>query len=275
MVGLTGLAVAVWLWPPPASPEQHLRQKLAAGQSVDLLAEGRRPAYERVLYGPAGGSPCYVGQDGAFTVETQDLVVVELVPPGACSGGYHLKAQVRFDQGEPGVGRGGLYVAHTRRQVGEDEVQFFAEWGFTDDAGPLVPDDLPPLGPDVLRGRYSFLLRRSPELPPKPRTYFEGSLRGAEAFFTHPEAPGGSGEWRDLEIEVRADEVRLTWEGQALPPIPAAALAKAAKAYFQKLIQPPPEFNAAGGVGLVVYKASISFRSATIRPLPEVPADQP
>src|SRR5262249_45222639 len=106
-----------------------------------------------------------------------------------------------------------------------------------------------------------------------------GTDRGRKlAFASGPRfKPRGekSGKWDDLELVVTPEEVTARWNGQ---PFTVTTSDIQRKFDMDMKVFPPapgspvkreniPQFDARGGLGLYVYRASASFRQVTVTPI--------
>jgi hypothetical protein len=211
------------------------------------------PEYFRLIGN--GGEDAQVRQavDGAFTVVTDQLALVELIPEGACRGGLRMRAEVRHNAGGQargdGPARGGLYVGHSDRSRGGADKHLFADLTFSEGI------ESPKKGESL--GAYFFALRRIAAGAEEQR------LELAHEVFRLPDVERGA--WRSLEVQIRPDGILTFREGKQSGMYARRQLHEAAALGFPDVGLPlfPPD----GGVGLYVYQASMSFRNVEVTPL--------
>lgn len=265
-----GVAIALFFAKRKPDPRQELLDGLARGDAVQLIGQKGTPAYFKVARQPGGTKPVYEHPDGTFSVETHDLVLVELVPPGACPNGLRLRAKVRHNRGEaglgrrePGMGRGGIYVGHVERSAPGHDNHLFADLTFTDDFDPFGEEGPRVKGEQL--GAYLFALHQYQQIDKKQARYAPFEIEH-EVFRFLPTAPGEESPWRTLEVEVRPQGIAAFWDGKQVAAFSRAQMGKAAAAIFRDEAGPlfPPE----GGAGLHVFRASMSFCDVRVTPLP-------
>jgi serine/threonine-protein kinase len=258
----------------PETVLRHVHDDLSSGQPVALLGKEGRPLLQRWAVGQVGALDTH-GDDGAFTITTNLLALLELLPgPGLER--YRLRAEVRHLRSNPG-GAVGLYVAYRKAETAAGVAHQFTEVTFNDvfDAG-LEYDAVKKLAPELSGPRPKNAVRIAPCVDSGqgwgPGKHLQASGRQTQLF----QAAGLlGGEWRTLTVEVSPDAVRAFWGPRNQPagvlPVREAlenlrkAQAQAPRGNPSRALQ--PEFAVRGGVGLLVQQGAASYRNVVIEPL--------
>jgi serine/threonine-protein kinase len=251
---------------------RRIQSELARGRAVALIGPTGGPRWSRWRAGGAS-SHTALAADRTFTIDSWTNGLLELVPDPQ-SDRYRITAQVRHESGDT-LAAVGLYFAHKVYQVGPTELQYFSQLTFNSVQGDA--DFRARLAPEFkLRGPVRD---NAPRLFPhvitdaNPPPGFDKKLVGIDG----PRfKPGGNrnGIWHRLELIVTPERVRALWDGQPFglttqdirdnirmslttyPPPPGAPLPRG---FF-------PQFEARGGLGLYVFRGSVSFREVRIAP---------
>jgi serine/threonine-protein kinase len=254
-------------------PLEDIQSRLAAGQRVVLLGDTGQPLLCQWALGEQGALHTQ-DEDGAFTISTTLLSMLELLP-GPGTDRYRLRAEIRHRVSNPGPA--GLYVAHQQKSSPGPAHQFL-EVSFNDviDAGQERAEILKVL-PKAKLPRLLNGVSLRPAVYAGQGWQQGNLLRGSGQHKRLFKAAGRNGNvWRILTVEVTAEEVRAFW-GE--PPVAAGALtarqlendlrdvlAKAPPAFPARDV--PQELASRGALGLLVEQGVASFRNITIEPLP-------
>jgi tRNA A-37 threonylcarbamoyl transferase component Bud32 len=275
VLGVALVGGAVW-YSDPNRPLREIEGDLAAGRTVTLLAEQGPPRWSRLRLSDAETKTFTDPEDGSFALASYDLALLELVRDPQTSR-YRVRAQVRMDR-ESHQGRVGLYARRRELPAEQGLLQAFVEFSYND----LRPAMEFPAGAPV------HLL---PQFPGNPIDLFvhlyqrRGREHTDDAIHHNVRPPARiqrdwkqvKRTWRDLVLEVTPEEVRCTWDGIPSGPVrlalyrdPLADKIPRYKVNKGAKLQPTPEdcLPIRGGVGLFVVRATASFRSVTIEPLP-------
>ncbi len=260
----------------PAGPGRRLRWPwaivaavLAAAITLPLAFRGpaeksapTRPAL--TLIGDSGGPREIVwwrgqdvtqtalqGPDGVFCVTSRGTAVLELCPTPPWPA-YRFEARVRHDEDLGGT----VGLCFACRQVPADASGRFASLTF-DDRG-------------AGRGVVQLNLEYGRVRPGEGERFASSRLAIENLRLAPPaaEAP----RWRRLVVEVTADCIRASWDGNPVPEVPREKWLKKNAALggeFPALAG--AEFPPGGGLGLFLKKAKASFREVRVSPLPEEP----
>jgi hypothetical protein len=254
--------------------------------AVDRLIHGE----EATLLGPTGspvGSNWVVGGSAAqmtaapdkpFAIESWTLGLLELLPdPQRTS--YRLRGEIQHDQSDL-HGEVGVYLARRRTLIQGGEIDSFLQFAFNDihDTSEGVKNLPAQLRATIVPGnRATFDLRVYCEANPALRHRHSG--RASQPF---PPAGFLRSDWRPFWIEVTPRGVRAAWGEEPLADLTTKELA----AHVQTVLKGKPALDAAlperaggakiefpprGGLGLLIYNGSASFRNVAIEPLNEEP----
>jgi hypothetical protein len=254
----------------PAAAERQreiLQKRLANGEVVPLIGEDGPPLYHQVR--ASQDVKAWKRWDSLFTVDTQTIALVELLPDPMRSH-YRFSAEVRqnegFDESEVGI-----YFGYSQWQTERGTQHYFLQLSFAD-LGELANGFLNPgAGPDAKQSQVGLFVRHYSEpASGKPEDHRAGTR--VERFFTSPLPElGRVMPWRTLTVEVAPNRIVLLWEKERVELL-RSRLAPSLRAFFSRhpAHTPPvgPRFDPRDGLGLYVRRGSASFRSVTITPLP-------
>ncbi len=279
---LIGLAVvaagAAAFMASPTRALERIRLELASGRTVDLIGKTGGPRYSRNLVGRSKTEVIH-NADGAFTVYTVTLSLLELVPDPQCDR-FRFRAQIRHDDSDV-WGEVGLFFAHKAYSLPRRAVHFFTRLSF-----------------NAVRWQDQEERRQMPEsvklqlnLPPTPRRNTVDL--SAELYSDDGNAPGPdlkvglitglpfdalgklNGVWHDVEVEVTPERVTGRWDGQ--PFSIATETVRNHAADYLRYNPPPaggpppseirPAFSPRGALGLYVRNGVAAFRSVRVTPL--------
>jgi serine/threonine-protein kinase len=245
-----------------AAAQESLDRALAdldAGRTVTLIPPTGPPAW----YAWTRREPLDTASDAAdkpFAVHGDSLALVELLPRSVRR--YRLRVEVHHEalQGE---GRVGIYFGRSRKTAGAGSfVHGFCALNFND----IKP--FPGLEVNHLRMNLHLVY-------PKPTDPDQLVIRKADvAVFTDFKPAGirGPDHWRVLEVEVRPETIRVTWDRVPLKERARADLDKIARVLLANSPVRPdedPRFEPDEALGLFVFQGTAWFRSFTIEPLPD------
>jgi serine/threonine-protein kinase len=254
--------------PDPDAPLLEIQRGLAAGNTVTLIGETGGPRWSRWQQG-AKKAQVSAGSDEAFGVHAWGLTLLELVRDPPCER-YQVRAQIRHHTSE-NEGEVGLYFSHRLFLGPGAPVHFFVHVGYND----VVPKLGPPL--PLPRRQVGNRVRLI------PRLYAEGGegsvwddrLGGPASELFRPGGFAG-GPWRTLVLEVRPDRACASWQGLPVGELTAKRVADSVASALKMRAKRPdgaslpatvPALDARGGMGLFVFKSSVSFRQVAIEPL--------
>jgi serine/threonine-protein kinase len=255
--------VAAYFLDPMRVPKDNAAA-LRRGRAVTLVPDRGPPRWSRWVLGEEVPAPSPF-HDGAFTISTTRLRLLELMPEMPAAG-YRLSAEVRHDR-RVTLDQVGLYFAFdTHRHDGQEE-QTFCALTFNDRAAADGTDR----GGGVLKlsgWRYNVTTDRLDEGRVLCRHTFRPAV--AEAPPRHP--------WRRIVFEVRPDRVEVSWADDAggeLAPVGAVTFDAITQAYsFQSdMLEPAhvprlvPQPSPRLAVGLFLYPGVVSYRNVVVEPL--------
>jgi hypothetical protein len=272
MMLIVGLGL-VWLKTAgPEDPKKAFLDRLQRGERVEIFNGDALPVWAEWLGGPAGTQP-FRSYRNYPTIDAHEQVLAEVVPPGICPSSYLFEAEVRTNELHRNLGRAGLFALRTPLIDAGATHHFFAEWGFSENSDRVAKLGWTPEVPagevrKPLPGEYVFALRRWAAFPDglvdqTPATLHHGFVT------TFPEVPGKDDHWHALAIRVTPDKVEVSWHSQPVSEKHLAALSSQSSLLARmKNLPGPVRLVPAGGLGFFVNHGSVSFRSATITPLP-------
>jgi serine/threonine protein kinase len=243
----------------PPDPKAELLAQLARHDPVELIGATGKPAYFRVLAARPGTNP--IDDSAEFTVNTQEPILVELVPAEANLSGFHLSGEVQFIAHTDWTARAGFYVNH--HLDGPDHV--FLNWTFAEWSGPSVLLKPNELKPNQMQGNFALSISHLVDadsgrqtLSPIPTTYEP---------FTY-DLPGRDNPWpsRLLGLRVSGQVVEPEWQNAQAGSQQTARLDKLWNMAYPN--HPRPAAGPAGGIGLYISPGAAIFRNVTLTPNP-------
>jgi serine/threonine-protein kinase len=250
-------------------PDRVMRDALASlarGEPAELLGERGAPGWLRVPVGETWAQ-LHHPFDDSFTVTTQSLALVELLPEVPAKR-FRFRVQVRAHGGS-GPYRAGLYVGRAARNAPDADVHSFLEWSFSESDAAALRAKKPPPAPGRHWGAHAWEWRAVRD--PGDHRLQNSRHNGGHSFLDVPAVKHAArAPWRELVVEAGPDGYRFGWAGAwpfraPLPP-PQTAVGSLRKAVGEGA---PLGFAPGGGLGLYVFGGSASFRSAAVLPLPD------
>jgi serine/threonine-protein kinase len=256
----------------PGRVIQQVQSDLALGRTVTLIGKTGQPVWSQWR---RGRSETFLADDGTFSINSWSVSLLELLPDPRCES-YRINAQVRHDRSDL-IGQVGIYFALRGYPWGPGEFQFLSQVVFNDvrgDADRLSPERLERI-PEPIRSRLRpqdnvvvLESRLVSDQGVQPSFDSRFGATGGPRFKPHGER---NGLWHDLEVTVTPGRVTARWDGQAFSRTPS----EIQKAVNLQLTSSPiplagpfrPQFSPRGGLGLLLWKGSASFRSVTVTPL--------
>jgi serine/threonine-protein kinase len=246
------------------APLDVLMSELRAGKGVDLIGPAGKPHWQRWW----GGTATLVNRpdERSFTLQSfGGYQFLELLP-GPPLERYRFKALVRHDDANIGDTRVGLFFGLTPLPPPADPL--FAAWtlSFND-----IHDLSANASPGVPRGNpLSYLLLARPI--DEQVAAAQGKVGGSILLFEPRLNKHEHNPWRELQVDVTPDSVRVTWDGGA----PVTRPVKGMVAMFRgQLARQWPGLDAAGidpslqgGLGVFLYQGVASFKEIRVEPLP-------
>jgi hypothetical protein len=265
-----GLGLAAWqrgYFSPDSSDETseernarlEIERQLTTTQTAQLLGENGRPAYAKWIgaEGNMSNSP-----DGAFTISAQRMAMLELLPDSLAPR-YSITAFVRHNEGD---GWAGLYLARSKQPIdgGKSYAHWFASAQFAD-VGTQARLHQDAAGND--QSEFAVWCHCLPAPPSKRR--LDGRVGAAIPFSPTLGAPG---EWRRIEIRMDAAGITLFWGEAGKGNLLAESVSHDkinlwmmnADAGQPKFDPPTGGLWKRGGIGLIVWNGSASFKNLTI-----------
>jgi hypothetical protein len=256
-----GAAVAV---PPAPDRDQVLAQfqrRLKARNEVAVIGATGMPVWSDVVVGSDVVKPYVSDVDGALTLDSSQMILMEMPPTGLDRYRFEVDVLQRTDNR---AARFGAYAGRQRRATKTGEtVDCFAALWFNDVAHGTVPD---------VEGAWTFGLR--PYYRRQVGAGGQGGVSGGVEFGAHaryaPKEGGPAARWHTLAVEVTPD--RMTWffDGQPTGAL-ALPLTDAIHRQFARTAALPAGVRADptpdGGYGLLVFQGPAGFRNARVRPL--------
>jgi hypothetical protein len=209
---------------------------------VELVGPSGLPPWRKPWFGVGNLTP-NLNEPGAFALDTWEHDLVE-VSPDPLRESYRYSALVRHDQTT--AGDAGISFLHQQQQGPKGEEHFFVALTFSDKG--------------TLAGFLQVNVRRLRKAP------HELSTKRACLRQRLPPVPG---KWRELAVEVRPTSVLVLWEGKPLAQLNQEQLEQAAAGLLEADPAPgvSPSFPRRGGLGLVAFQSSVSFRQVIVSPL--------
>ncbi len=256
-----------------ADPERLLRRverELAAGRPVTLIPKTGFPVRFVVLNGDEM-TTTGLGENGPFFVSSwsKTSCLVELLPR-VPAGRYRFRVDIRHEQSET-VGHVGLYCAAQALPGATRPIHVFGYANYN--------DVLSPAKDEALRVKESMRRKGQLELADKLVVPDKNSVKLGTGMIGEREELGGwtSGapfrwagsqpEWRTLELTVTPAEFSAMWNGKEVGTMSAGAATK----MLTDMTGEQTQYTPGGGLGLMLFRGSAEFKTATITPLTTEP----
>jgi eukaryotic-like serine/threonine-protein kinase len=233
----------------PKRDLEGIQQELDVGRKVTLIGGTGGPRWSRPSTNPRD-MHASTADDGAFSVETFKVALLELFPRSP-TGGFRFSAEVRHDRTAYSDGEVGIYFAHSQWHGAQGKpVHFFYGLCFTDLWNQRYTDPKSRRQGNVL----NFTAQRCTETQPTPTRVRRAAF--AQVFEPHAHC------WRKVAVVVEPDQIQIFWEDQRVGSLTLAQLSKPGDATdFQ------PNFASPVALGLYVHKGIASFRRVVVEPL--------
>jgi hypothetical protein len=198
-----------------------------------------------------------------FSVHADGFALLELLPAHALRR-YRLRLEIHHDNGARD-GEVGIYFGHseTTTPLGLP-MHCYCAIAFND----IIAQGNLPQPSNQMRLNPCLLFSKVAGEEPGVRR------RGPPGLSSAPFMPAGrpsTPPWREVELDVSPDEIRVVWDHIALAPLPRAQLTKCVQFLLANTPVPPaqePQFLPQEALGLYVFGATGWFRSCTIEALP-------
>ena len=284
LLALTASAAAfLYLWltaPDPDRPAREIESRLARHEPVALIGETGGPAWSRWRAGHTGPEPSStsLSADGSFTISSWSHAILELVPDPQVDR-YQVRAEVRHEKAYE-TGEVGLFVGLRAYPAGDDALYFLVRVAFNDvhDVNKMFREPPPGVEAPLLKGNPVYL---NPRLyaEHKGEPLWDVAIAGLRPELFKAAGPGG-GQWRQLTLDVSPEGVRGTWgANEEIGTLPTSEMEKNTRQALYDLQERnaqgaslkgiTPEFSPRGGVGILIYRGSASFRNVVIEPTVE------
>jgi serine/threonine-protein kinase len=264
----------VWGLTRPEDPEAELRRiraELKANQKVTLVKTEGLPRWSRWERG--GGTFRETGYgDRVCSFEAVESAYLELLPSQDVPESFHLRAEVRHEEGVNATSRAGVYFFHQKET--HSNANTISHWH------QVCFNDHPPLAVGGMKQPPDLMQYRPAAMRVVPgqagREYFSNS---ATLTFVPP-PPLQDRPWRVLEIEVTRAGVRVKGgtEGEELRPfsrnpVPMESLEETSIKIRDQArdggadANHPNNWVPRGSLGLFLTRGRGSFRNVEIEPL--------
>jgi hypothetical protein len=266
------VVAAFWLLR-PVNHLPEIEEEIKQGKAVTLVPETGGPKWSAMVTG-LDSSQAAVGADGAFSVHSWGLCLLELLPKTQHAN-YRITAQVRHEKSDL-RGEVGLYVARDSYPGPRRYYQLFVHLAYNDVQG--IFENLPEEITKKVKPRDRNFVGLSPHLYGERGDQFPldrspGTVSGAQF-----KASGwAGGPWRTLEITVTPAGVKAARDGTPVGELLSDSFKKAldealsvARGRFPGdafLAAVKAEFRPQGALGLYVYRGSASFKNVRFTPL--------
>jgi hypothetical protein len=241
---------------------EQIQREVENGRIVTLIQEVGPPRWWRPITNAA--EVAISAGPGEFTVDTQKLALIELLPDPRRND-YSFQVEVRHNDCHAGAScEVGIYLMHHERNTGQaGKEHLFCALGFNDrvDMAGGFPQHAVPGNP-VKLFTQSYL-----ESSPSVRHH----VTRLQQYFKPAASGKDTTSWRRLAVSVRAGrakpaEVEATFDGQRLSWCMQTGNGLRQHEHFY-LIEDVLERR--GGLGLYVSGGSASFRWAVVEPIIE------
>lgn len=234
---------------PPPEPRNLLAEydaTLRAGGQVVLVPEHGPPPWSEWTL--RHGNVVETGPGGVFTFGDDGATQLMLLPTPPVDR-YRFTAEVCHVQART-TGKVGLFFLDAKRMTRPGTAHVFATWTFNDPPPNRALKTSKPFVTLFVR-RFQDGMDRSESYAPVGRTF----------------APTAGG-WHELRVDVVADAVRCSFDGQFVGAAPFTTLGPLFKQ--AAALEPPVEVELSprGGLGLFTLWSTASFRNVRLEPLP-------
>jgi serine/threonine-protein kinase len=270
----------------PDAPLREIERELAAGRPVTLLGETGLPAWSRWRMGEKDAGMRLLGND-ELIVTGWPATLLELLPNPQHTR-YRIHAEVKHRRGGESGGVG-LYFAARRQATSKGPVTSFFRVMFNDlinekEIYKRMPDMIRRLRKEPKGNRVIVSWFYKGEWEEKSKNEGEDKPIAMEHMQLDPEIfdPAGyarkAGPWRELDVIVTPEAIRVLWKGVPIgPPILPAKVEQdsaANLAAVRKKSKPNAPVQALdsrvdlrGGMGPYVENSDASFRNVRVEPL--------
>jgi serine/threonine-protein kinase len=205
-VGLAALLLAAGYLLRPVDPDQPLydiQARLARGERVDLIGSTGPPAWFRWVGEGAGAIVTPPQGDGRFTIDARRAALLALVADPSCAA-YRFSARVRHTNDTRG-GQVGLFFLYRTVEFPDRKDHLCWTWEFNGLTPRMAEGRDPPLTQYTVR--ESLVRIKQP-----------GGWKVNAGTWQLIDPGGKAGpEFHQLAVEVRPDEIQLSWEDN--PPV--------------------------------------------------------
>jgi hypothetical protein len=227
-------------------------------QPIELVAERGGPSLpSRWLTGGKGHLDS-LSQDGAFTVESMDRALFELMPNLAYDH-FSLEADIRQNEGNSAESNVGIYFAQARFRSQADLGHSFS---------------------------YVFIQRCDGSSSPLSQCRFRGQciepVSASDLRFGHGRAGQGmapiayflpacrngpAAVWRTIKIQLTGEALTVWWDGAPMQRVSKDAIQKYTLPADPRFESSKLQFEPRGGVGVYVHNAAASVRNVRLTPI--------
>jgi serine/threonine-protein kinase len=245
-----------------------MQKMLSSGAPVTLIDETGPPRWFRWETGEAGTR--IDPGEGCFSLQTAVLSLLELMPDPQVQR-YRFSAEVRHDSDASHQGETGIYFAHSKLLGPKGSADSFLAVTFTDGAlGHSTVIDSK--GQKLRRASLSYRYYRQPgvDLGNNRSALVSSPQQPAVKFYPPSDPNSRIAPWRQLEVEVTPEEVRVSWDNQLFPSMSRADMERCANeslGFSDETKELRFSFNPRSGLGLYLFKGEASFRRVVIEPL--------
>jgi serine/threonine-protein kinase len=257
----------------PDRPLRAMQRQLAGGKAVQIIGNQGAPPWSQFQAGE-DQTRLSVNRDGFFTIDTWQVVLLELMPDPMMER-YRFSAEVCMNDRIDFDSAVGIYFGHSKYWENSQAHNYFFElsYGKTE---------------DIPQGKPATVHAKDPskeiELRLNFRHYCEpafGRIRNFrsptgvwETLPADAPAAGDSEPWYKLAVEVTPEKLRVFWKEALIREVLRKhwKMQMGKKSLLRKspdLKQAFPKFAARDALGLYVSRGSASFRLVAITPLPE------
>ena len=235
-------------------------QALDLKKSVTLVPKRGPPEYFRWITDENNGKILST-EDGVFSIQNWGYGLVELLPDPRLER-YRFCAEVRHENQATISSKVGIYFAESHHPDGQSVPIFHCVVAYNDlfDMGPKDEKGIPNncVWPEAHRQLPAGLANRDTV-----------KATNAGILFRPAKAWGGEGPWRQIEIEVRPETMKISWKDdlgeRKNASIQRTTLMQKTGMWNSK--ETPVLFPPRGGLGLYVSLGVASFRNVIVESL--------